>query len=221
MMPARMAALAVVVWGAAASLPAPAQAHDNHGATAEDHSAHRAAMAPAAAAAYKLTTAHYEVPDVTLVDGSGVAVRLRELLAQPRPVFLQFIYTTCTTICPVLTATFAQVQGRLASAHADYLMVSVSIDPEYDTPKRLSAYAQRFSADGHWVFLTGKAEDIQASLRAFDALYPSFNKMNHQPATFLKAGEGASWLRFEGFVGADALMKEYAKLGSATTAMTR
>jgi len=209
------AACAVAVAGAVASCLLPALAHDGH-------EAHGATMSSQAGAAkFRVTTARYETPDVALVDGSGATFRLRELLAQPRPVMLQFIYTTCTTICPVLSATFAQLQSKLAPSHADYLMVSISIDPEYDTSKRLSEYAQRFGADGHWLFLTGKSDSIQATLRAFDSLYPSFNKMNHQPVTFLKAAGGSSWRRFDGFVSADALMQEYVNLGTETTAMTR
>lgn len=216
---------------------APARAQDTHAghsghaghaipaaapAAADDpHAAHRAHMAQAATEGYRLSTARYDVPDVTLVDNHGHAQPLRALLQQERPVLLQFIYTTCTTVCPVLSATFAQAQKRLDAEKADYLMVSVTIDPEYDTPARLADYAKRFGAGGHWVFLTGKAEDIQASLRAFDSLYPSFNKMNHQPATLVKGAGGSTWRRFDGFVSADALMQEYAKLGTATTALAR
>jgi protein SCO1/2 len=191
-------------------------------AAADDpHAAHRAHAAQTAAEGYRMSTARYEVPDLTLVDSHGRAQGLRALLQQERPVLLQFIYTTCTTVCPVLSATFAQAQKRLDAAKADYLMVSVSIDPEYDTPARLADYAKRFGAGGRWVFLTGKAEDIQASLRAFDSVYASFNKMNHQPATLVKGAGRSAWRRFDGFVSTDALMQEYAKLGTATTALAR
>lgn len=182
-----------------------AQAHDAH-------HAHHNMVAKGAAAGYKVSTARYTIPNVTLVSSTGAPVHLRALLQEPKPVLLQFVYTTCTTICPVLSATFAQAQARLAQQHVDYRMVSISIDPEYDTPQKLAAYAQRFNAGPQWTLLTGKASDIQATLRAFESIYPSFNKMNHEPATFLKATNGAQWERIDGFVSVDELMREYAAL---------
>ncbi|MDP2064992.1 MAG: SCO family protein [Burkholderiaceae bacterium] len=195
-MTAAMVAILMTSW---------AQAHDAH-------QAHHDMMAKGAAVGYKVSHARYTVPDITLVSSTGAPVRLQALLQEPRPVLLQFIYTTCTTICPVLSATFSQAQARLAAQHADYRMVSISIDPEYDTPQKLASYAQRYQASPQWTFLTGKASDIQATLRAFESIYPSFNKMNHEPATFLKVGSGARWERIDGFVSVDELMREYAGL---------
>lgn len=207
MLSRRAAAMTVGALGALALFGQRAQAHDAH--------AHHPAPAGAAAAGYKLTSARYTVPDVTLVSGEGKLVPLRALLQQYRSVLLQFVYTTCTTVCPVLSATFAQAQAQLAATHADYLMVSISIDPEHDTPQKLAAYAQRFDAGPKWTFLTGKADAIQAALRAFDSTYPSFNKMNHQPTTFLKPAGGDVWKRIDGFAGVDELMQVFATLGTS------
>lgn len=186
-----------------------AQAHDAH--------AHHAMPAGAAGSGYKLSSARYTVPDITLVSSDGKLVSLRALLQQHRPVLLQFVYTTCTTVCPVLSATFSQAQGRLAARQADYAMVSISIDPEHDTPQKLAAYAQRFDAGPRWTFLTGKADAIHAALRAFDATYPSNNKMNHQPITFLKPADAEVWKRIDGFAAVDELMQVYATLGTSPT----
>ena len=156
---------------------------------------------------WKKTTAQYELPDVTLVRADGKSVDLRREIDDGRPVVLNFIFTTCTAICPVMSQTFAQIQSQLVhGAH----MISVSIDPEQDTPSRLTEYARRFGAGPAWTFYTGTPEAIIAMQRAFD-VYRG-DKMNHVPVTFLRAAPGKPWVRVEGFAGADELVKEYRQL---------
>ena len=68
------------------------------------------------------------------------------------PLALNFIFTTCTTICPVMTATFSGLRRRLGSEAEELRMVSISIDPERDRPATLKAYAERFKAPAAWRF---------------------------------------------------------------------
>ena len=84
-----------------------------------------------------------------------------------------------------MSATFAQVQRELGEDSNEVLMVSVSIDPEQDTPAELAAYAERFHAGPQWTFLTGSLEDSIAVQTAFDAYRG--DKMNHTPLTLLRA----------------------------------
>src|SRR5215472_506696 len=97
------------------------------------------APAPGGEARYTRSAADYHPPDVTLVDQAGKRVRLADELAAGDPVLLQFVFTTCSTICPVLSGTFAAVQETLPRAR----LLSISIDPEVDTPARLAEYARR------------------------------------------------------------------------------
>ena len=160
---------------------------------------------------YVRTVAAYTVPDVKLVDAEGAAVPLRSNLAnQDRPVILNFIFTSCTSICPVTSATFAQVQAALGPQREAVRMVSISIDPEQDTPAALKAYAGKFGAQRGWQMLTGRLDDSIAVQRAFD-VYRG-DKMNHQPATFLRAGAGKPWVRMEGFASAADILREYRQL---------
>jgi protein SCO1/2 len=160
--------------------------------------------------ARKKTTSQYELPDVTLVRADGTRVDLRREIDDGRPVVLNFIFTTCTAICPVMSQTFARVQSQLVhGAH----MISVSIDPEQDTPSRLTEYARRFGAGPAWTFYTGTPEAIIAMQRAFD-VYRG-DKMNHVPVTFLRAAPGKPWVRLEGFAKADEVVKEYRQLVAA------
>ncbi len=134
---------------------------------------------------YAATTEDYSIPDVELIDQMGASVSLRSLLEVEHPVALNFIFTTCTTICPVMTATFAQMRHELGDAGNELRLVSISIDPEYDRPDKLKAYSEQFRAGEGWDFLTGDSADIVLVLKSFDSYAGS--KMNHQPITLAEA----------------------------------
>jgi protein SCO1/2 len=141
-----------------------------------------------------------------MVNQDGQQVSLPELLDSDQPVMLNFIFTSCTAICPAMSAIFAGVQTRLGSDSERLHMVSISIDPEHDTPEALNAYARRFDAGPQWQFLTGSLEDSIAVQRAFDA--DRGDKMNHAPLTLFRAAPDAQWVRYEGFATAAELVKE-------------
>jgi protein SCO1/2 len=155
---------------------------------------------------YRVSDVRYTVPDVALVDTAGAAVELQELLDSGEPVALNFIFTTCTTICPVMTVTFAQMQQLLGEDAGRVKLVSVSIDPEYDRPDVLKAYSQQFHAGGNWTFLTGDTNDIVTVLRSFDAYTGS--KMSHRPVTLLKKPDESSWIRIDGLANGQSLAEE-------------
>lgn len=203
--------------GAAKESPAAHEAHhSDHGAapdphaghhgdmgSADPHAAHRAAMQKTS---YSATTERYSVPEVSLLDQSGDSVALRTLLESDKPVALNFIFTTCTTICPVMTATFAQMRRDLGDQADEVRLVSISIDPEYDRPEVLEAYAERFDARGDWTFLTGDLTDIMPVLTSFRAY--AGTKTNHQPLTFLRRPQSLDWTRIDGLASGEDLARE-------------
>ena len=156
---------------------------------------------------YRRTINSYAIPDVILTDFNGRETSLRSELISDRPVFLNFIFTTCTTICPVMTATFSQLQDKLQSESVKPRMVSISIEPEHDTPARLRDYAKRFGAGSQWQFITGDLKSIISVQRIFDAYRG--DKMNHVSLTLIYVPEEDQWLRLEGFFGAADLIREY------------
>ena len=104
-----------------------------------------------------------EVPDFSLVERSGRPVRLSDLAGSPW--IVDFVFTNCTGPCPLLTRRMAGLQGPLTGL-PDVRLVSITVDPERDTPKVLSDYAQRYGADGErWLFLTGNKEDVYSLIR--------------------------------------------------------
>ncbi len=150
---------------------------------------------------------------MTLTRDDGKVVSLPAELDDGRPVALDFVYTSCTTICPVLSGTFARLQARLDAAGRPYHLVSISIDPEQDSPARLAAYARRFHAGPAWQHYTGTAEASVAVQRAFGAWRG--DKMSHAPVTFLRAAPGRPWTRLDGFASPEELERRLADLVAA------
>jgi len=177
-----------------------------------DHHQHGQGM-DAMRGVYTRSATSYHIPDLKLVDMNGASVSLREGLSGNEPIMLNFIFTTCTAICPVMSATFHHVQDQLGPESKKVRMISISIDPENDTPARLREYAGKYHAGPQWKMLTGSAENSIAVQRAF-SVYRG-DKMNHAPATFIRAG-GADkpWVRLDGFASAPDIIKEYRQLAS-------
>ena len=134
---------------------------------------------------------------------------MQALIDTDEPLALNFIFTTCTTICPVMTATFAQMRRELGESGDGLRLISISIDPEYDRPEQLRTYAEQFRAGEGWDFLTGDSADIVRVLKSFDSYAGS--KMNHQPITLLKSPKSASWTRIDGLASGKDLAHEVAE----------
>ncbi len=152
------------------------------------------------------STAEYVIPEINLVREDGKMVSLRDELNDGRPVVLNFIYTTCTEICPLVSHTLAQLQDALGPDRDRVHMVSISIDPEQDTPARLAVYAKKYNAGPEWQHYSGTLAASVAAQRAFDAYRGE--KMNHTPVTFLRDAPGKPWIRIDGFATADELLRE-------------
>jgi protein SCO1/2 len=150
--------------------------------------------------------ATYVIPAVDLVRDDGKTVSLRSELDDGRPVVLNFIYTSCSTICPLSSQVFAQFQRGLGAKHEAVHLVSISTDPEQDTPARLRAYARQFHAERGWDHYTGTVSASIAVQRAFAAYHG--DKMSHSPLTLLRAAPGKPWVRLDGFATGRDLLAE-------------
>jgi len=102
------------------------------------------------------------LPDFSLSDQNGAAFDSSALSG--KVTLMDFVYTHCTDACPLLSATFQQAQRKLADEKllgSKVQLVSVSVDPEHDTPSVLAEYGQRFKADSTgWTFLTGDWDQV-------------------------------------------------------------
>jgi protein SCO1 len=155
----------------------------------------------------------YAAPAVNLVRADGKVVSLQKEMGDGRPIFLNFIFTTCTDICPLMSSVFEQFQQRLGAEAAKVHLMSISIDPEQDTPARLSEYARKFHAGPEWQLYTGTREASIQAQRAFDVYRGG--KMSHAAVTLVRAAPGKPWLRIEGFVTPEGLEHDYRELLAA------
>jgi protein SCO1 len=134
------------------------------------------------------------VPDVSLVDQDGKAVHFYSDLVKDRVVAMNFVFTTCTTICPPIGATFAKLQKLLAGK--DVQLISVSIDPATDTPERLKAWAGKFGAGPGWTLVTGDRNEVTRLLKALGVYTAAVG--DHSPLVLLGNDAGHRWTRAYG-----------------------
>ena len=156
---------------------------------------------------YKRSVERYQVPDVWLINQDGKKVNLKALTEQGQPVVVDFIYGTCTTICPVLSAGFSSFQRKLGPQTGKVRLISITIDPEHDTPKVMKDYLSRYRARPGWDFLTGSRQDIDRVMKAFNAYIP--DKMSHYPINLVRSPKDGSWLRLFGLLSSREFMQEY------------
>ena len=159
---------------------------------------------------YQRSPEKYTVPDVVLVNQDGKKIPFKSFLETDKPVMVEFIYATCTTICPVLSVGFANLQHKLGADAAKVRLVSISIDPENDTPAVMKDYLKKYGAGPGWDFLSGTRADIDTVMRAFDAYVAS--KMYHLPLTMIRSPADGSWVRIKGLMGAADLQDELAQI---------
>lgn len=194
-----------------------AQDHDpaHHGskATESDPHAHHRAMASEPAALDVKATSSLTIHDATVRDHHGAAREFRELLPTAGPVAINFIFTTCTTICPPMGATFAKLERMLDDADSESAehakLISISVDPAVDTPARLARWAERFGAGERWTLVTGDKREIDRLLKSLRVFTP--DKIDHAPIVLLGDTRTGRWLR------ANALAPPAAMIASLET----
>jgi protein SCO1/2 len=131
-------------------------------------------------------------PGFQLVDQNGAPFALADL--RGKRVVLDFVYTQCPGPCPILTASHVALQRMLSAAlRADTWFVSISLDPERDTPEALRAYAEQRGADlSHWSFLSGPADRVDAVIAAYGvgSRRKPDGEIEHLVVTYLIDAEG-------------------------------
>ncbi len=139
-------------------------------------------------------------PLFELTDQRGERLALADLAG--RTLLLDFIYTTCPGPCPLLTAANVSVQRELSSELRERVwFVSISIDPENDTPEALAAYARARGVDlDNWSFLTGSVEEVDAVLVAYGVgrSRSAERELAHTVVRFLIDAEGRIVKRYLG-----------------------
>lgn len=153
----------------------------------------------------------YTLPALRLQRADGKVLTLTDALADGRPVVMTFMYGSCATVCPITNQTLVAFEQALGPELARVNVVSISIDPDHDSVRRLAEHARRTGARGS--FFTGDPAASEAVQRAFDAWRG--DKANHQPVFLLSADPQRQWVRLDGLVLPDRLMAEFRRLRRA------
>ncbi|HEX8163112.1 MAG TPA: SCO family protein [Pyrinomonadaceae bacterium] len=155
------------------------------------------ATAPAAIKGDYGAPVKMSIPDVEVLDQDGHALHFYTDLVKGKTVAINFIFTTCTTICPPLGATFARVQKELGErAGRDVQIISISVDPATDTPERMKAWGAKFKAGAGWTFVTGRKPQVDELLRALGA--QTSRPEDHSPAVLIGNDARGQWMRAYG-----------------------
>jgi protein SCO1/2 len=139
----------------------------------------------------------HKMPSFSLVDQTGKTVSLSDFSG--KVVVVDFIYTRCPLpdVCPRLSANFASVSKKMRGREVEFL--SITIDPQYDTPQVLAEYARRWQAGESWRFLTGTAEQIQQVAGLFGLIYwPEEGSITHTVATAVIGRDGTLVAKLDG-----------------------
>ena len=137
-----------------------------------------------------------KIPDAPVLDQHGKQLNFYSDLIKGKTVAINFVFTTCTAICPSLTATFRRVQQDAANRGVDVQLISVSVDPTTDTPERLNDYAAKFKAGPNWTFVTGDKARIDSVLQGLGAAVS--NKNDHTPMILIGNDSRDYWTRAYG-----------------------
>jgi protein SCO1/2 len=190
----------------------PAHGQETHDGATQGHQKHMAMV--------KNTKSDHEMNldvqlhDLELVTQDRKRVKFKSDVIADRLVAMTFIYTSCTTVCPVYNAIFTQLQDLLGKRLGrEVVLVTMTLDPARDIPRRMKKEARKFGAKPGWIYLTGEKQNVDQVLRGLDAYFPDFTE--HPPMALIGDGRTGTWKRFNGFPQAGHLLAMIEELEAA------
>lgn len=199
-----------------AGVASPLFAHQGHKASS-GKTAGNAAAAPPKNEVAQWEPANLRLPDVAVRDQEGRNYVFHRDLVKGRKVLVNFVFTSCTSICSPMTATFRAVQQDLVRRKIDDVhLISVSVDPLTDTPQVLRQYAKRFDAGPGWTFVTGSRKSIDEILKVFAVSAANFN--DHSPMVYIGDDATGRWSRTFGAAAPEAIVTKMSDVHRAAGA---
>jgi protein SCO1 len=164
----------------------------------QDPHAHHRAMMAQPPQTEPAPSGRVQLEDRQLKDQEGETVRFKSDVVGDHIIVADFIYTTCTTVCPVISQIFSNLQAKLGEhLGKEVRLVSISIDPARDTPPRLKQYSGRYHAKTGWIWLTGAQADVDEVLKDLDAYSADYTQ--HPSTVLVGDAHTGTWTRFYGF----------------------
>lgn len=164
------------------------------------------AQAEAAPGAAAPSPARKYFSDVELINQDGQKMRFYSDVLKDKVVIINTFFATCTGSCPPMNRNLERVQEALGDRLGkDAFLVSISVDPETDTPLRLKEYGRRFHARPGWIFLTGKQENVDWALYKLGQYVAS--KGDHSNIIIVGNEPKGLWKKAFGLAKPDELIK--------------
>jgi protein SCO1/2 len=161
---------------------------------------------PAAAVKPSVSAAEKYFSDVELIDQDGQKLHFYSDVLKNKVVIVNVFFTTCVSVCPPMNRNMEMIQAALGDRLGkDAFLVSISIDPENDTPPKLKDYARRFHARPGWTFLTGKKENVDWALYKLGQYVEK--KDDHSTIIIIGNEAKGLWKKAFGLAKVDELMK--------------
>lgn len=146
------------------------------------------------------------IPDVEVLDQEGQKKKFYTDLVKDKVVVINFVFTTCKSMCPLLATNFSKLQAALGERlNKDVFLISISTDPETDTPAKMKAWGDKFKAKNGWTFVTGNKEQLTPLLQVFTGDGPRTSY--HTPSLYVVNGAKNSHRPAYGFASAEDVLK--------------
>lgn len=154
------------------------------------------------------------LPDVQVFNHQGRQVRFYTDLIKDKVVLLSFIYTSCTNVCLMQGENLAKLQSQLgARLGKDVFLISVSMDPQTDTPRRMKYWGRTFGARPGWTLVSSNLAEMNTMLKAFTGNSPGQKEM-HASSVFIGNDRTGVWLTADGQAEVSELIKLIEQIGN-------
>lgn len=175
-------------------------------ATSQAHEAHHPPPASASAAAVRV-----RLVDVPLTTHENRPYRLAEAARNSQLVVIGFAYTNCTSFCPLTSALLARVHEKSREQPGRPVQIlTITVDPDRDTPERLAAQARLHAGSPQWLWLTGTRNNVHATLRGLGAYTPNYE--DHPAMLLVGDPQRGQWIRLNGLPDPELVAEQLARL---------
>jgi len=196
-----------------------------HAGAAASHGPHGKPLVSAAASSGSSAESSREqkpeartsIPDIVAVNQEGKTISFYSDLVKGKVVIISFVFTNCRLVCPLQGASLARLQAALGDRLGrEVNLISISMDPEADTPARLKAWGAQFGLKPGWTLVTGAKSEIDKVAIALTGA--QVTRGEHSPAIFIGNAEKGRWIRCYGLADPERFLKliEEVSSGSST-----
>lgn len=142
------------------------------------------------------------LPAVTLIDQHGQPQPLQDLF-KDKVVVVDFVFTSCRSVCPIITAVMKRIHQLVKPALGEsLLLVSITLTPQQDTPAQLAQFTDKLGDFPHWLWLSGEPTAVAQAIQAF-GINPNAAPETHPPLIFI--GRENDWFKWVGLPDAKAI----------------